>query len=186
MNSSQVIKSGITCCLQFVLLAALLPAGPIDHAWADTLYKWVDENGKISYQDYPPPKGAAISQEVLKETTVPTIAGQPELTAEQINPVVVYTVANCNACEIMLLRLKQLGIPNQQQSLLDRTVQARILEITDNLSAPTVFIGDKLLVNDSESNLLKELESAGYQLPESARRNADDSLSEPDQPSTDQ
>ena len=166
--------------LLVALLSAIFFAGFAYVSHAQTLYKWVDENGNISYQDQPPTGNQAVSQEVLAAPAdTPSDADVPQ-SPEQSNPVVVYTVADCDACEILLLRLKQLGISNQEQSILDRNVQARILNVTERISAPTVFIGDKLVVDNSEISLMAELRSAGYQLPENSPVDTEDTQTESD------
>ncbi|NNC99099.1 MAG: DUF4124 domain-containing protein [Gammaproteobacteria bacterium] len=151
------------------LITAILLCASYAGTSAAELYKWVDKNGNISYQDNPPPGDSAVSQEVLNEP--PAVRSDNSnaaiaLSPEQSMPVVVYTVDKCDACELLLLRLKQLGIPTREESLLGRDVQARVLSLTNALTAPTVFIGEKLLVDFSETNLTRELQAAGYQLPE--------------------
>lgn len=159
----------MTLLSKTVLMCFLLSLS--NTSFANQLYKWVDENGNISYQDQPPPEDVAVSQEILKSKSSSSIT-KPNA-PQHNNPVVVYTVDNCDSCEIILLRLKQLGIPNQEQSLLDPDVQTRILSLSGSLSAPTIFIGDKLLNNTSEQNLKTELKAAGYIIKEPSNSNPD-------------
>ena len=164
MNASLKLKSTRRRLYIVATICVCLPAGA---AQAAKLYKWVDASGNISYQDQPPPSGSAVTQEVLKEGTVadPLPSTTEAAASDQANPVLVYTVPNCDTCEVLLLRLKQLGASHQELSLLDRDVQSRVLSLSDSLSAPTLFIGDKLISDISLDNLISELTSAGYQLP---------------------
>jgi len=163
------IKPNVTYCNFKLTIAVsvlfLLIIGNVSQA--KSLYKWVDENGNVSYQDQPPPKDLAVKQEILKDsiTNSSNLNGSTP-SPEQSNPVIVYTIDNCDPCEIVLLRLKQLGIPNQKKSLLDRDIQARVLDLSGSISAPTIFIGDKLVSDISDKNLTTELKAAGYTIKE--------------------
>lgn len=145
--------------LNFAIL--LLLTFVISHsASAAKMYKWVDQEGNVSYQDSPPPVGSKIIRE--EDIKVPTSPAQ--IPTQPTQAVIVYTVTNCEACEILLLRLKNWGVPVQQESLQNREVQARILQLSDSLQAPTLFIGDNLISNLDSANLSAELRKVGYQL----------------------
>lgn len=120
------------------------------------LYKWVDKNGKVSYQSSPPPANSKI----LKESTLKTSnAG-----GDQSNnpPVVVYTVVNCPACLEVMDRLKKMSVPYSEQSLADQQVQSSVLDATGQLAAPTVSIGGRFLSDTSTDALNQQLGDAGY------------------------
>ena len=147
-----------------VIILAVLSAQP---AWSAKLYKWVDKDGNISYQDSPPPDGSKLIEEQELKTTS---SSEPSVVSPQPNntPVIVYTVDNCESCELLLLRFQNWGINAQEHSLQNRDVQARILELTDSLSAPTLFLGDKLIPDLSAQNIISELEKVGYQVDNSS------------------
>ncbi|MEM7359469.1 MAG: DUF4124 domain-containing protein [Pseudomonadota bacterium] len=163
--------------LQHFLLGLTLSIalmGATGDAWAAKLYKWVDEDGNISYQAERPPSNATVLEESELKTTTPTAASPSAVAAAaERNPVVVYTVANCDNCEILLLRLKQLGIPTSEQSLLNEEVQARILDLSGKLAAPTLFIGDRLIESITQDNLVEALDAAGYEVTPKRNPNAD-------------
>ena len=129
-------------------------------ASAAKLYKWVDKDGNVSYQDSPPPEGSQIIQEKEIQRSEPS--SQPAVVFRQ-QPVIVYTVDDCLECESLLTKLRDWGIPVSEASLQNRAVQARVLEITDSLSAPTLFIGDNLISDHSDENLSAELLNGGHQ-----------------------
>lgn len=132
----------------------------VTSASAAKLYKWIDENGSVSYQDSPPPSGANIVKEEDITPTTTTAASQQ--TTSQ--PVTVYTVENCESCELLLLRLQNWEIPTIEQSLRDSDVQAQILAAEITLQAPTLLIDGKFVSDSSTGNLVSELQQAGYQI----------------------
>ena len=144
---------------RIMALLLLLTAGYA--AAAGKLYKWQDKDGNVWYQDEPPPEGA--ESEVLAETI--GSPANPASADDSRAPVIVYTVEDCDSCEILLLRLKQLSIPVTERSLLnDRVTQRRILDETGSMQAPSMFIGDTLVPSGTEQELIDQLTGAGYDL----------------------
>lgn len=125
---------------------------------ADKLYKWVDKNGKVSYQSSPPPANSKI----LKESTIKT-TNTGNLQSDK-PAVVVYTVVNCGTCLQVMDHLKKMSIPYSEQSLSDQQVQSSVLDATGQLSAPTVSIGGNFLSNISIDTLNQQLNDAGYEI----------------------
>ena len=138
------------------------------NAHADKLYKWVDADGNISYQDRPPPKNAKI----LSETEVApstSIDANAEIDIEKINrnrpEVVVYSVKNCAVCDRLISELKRSKVPHVEIAIEnDRKAQSRILEELGSVIMPTLFIGDRIIQPSSEAQLRQELESEGYKM----------------------
>jgi len=142
--------------LAFVLASNLLL---INSANAGKLYKWVDANGNISYQDQPPPKNA----NVLRESSIDENGSLSDKVEQQA--VTVYTVPNCAACSELLSRLVEIGVPVEEQNLdNNRDAQQRVLELSDSLIAPTVVINGRALPNPNLQNLNEALETAGYKI----------------------
>jgi glutaredoxin len=136
-----------------------------DPAWAAKMYKWVDANGNISYQDKPPPKnGRLIETSELKKSD---ISPSPNSHNQKLTPLTAYTIANCKDCAQLIAFLKQGKIPVVELSLQDREVQSRILRLSGKIAAPTLFVGDTLVTDLSEPGLITVLKGAGYTLPES-------------------
>lgn len=154
----------LTKYLSFALVATVLGVTNSPAA-AAKLYKWTDADGNVSYQDKAPPLNS--KSEILKPAVE---GGQPararESSGGRREPVVVYTLDNCNSCEILMLRLKQMDVPAEERSLKDdRAAQMRILDATGSMTAPSVFIGGDLLFPLSEAGLHSRLGEAGYELP---------------------
>ena len=155
-----------------LMATALIAISVIQFSAAQKLYKWVDEDGNVSYQDSPPPDNAKLLKESELEKSQPA-AGTPSNSAQ---PVVVYTVENCDACEVLLLRLRQLEVPFTQQSLLNKDIQAEILAVSDAITAPTLKIGSEFINDLGDSNLIQKLRQAGLNpVVESQTPNSPDS-----------
>jgi len=81
-NQFNTLSKGVAA-LAFVTGLALITS-PASARW----YKWVDENGNISYQDQPPPSNFEDSSQVLSEhgvtlQTIPSKQEQLELNRQQ-------------------------------------------------------------------------------------------------------
>ena len=130
---------------------------------AQKLYKRVDKDGNVSYHDELDTKSTAPS-----ELVKPTIASQDVVqTGEnqaKNNTVLVYTSEACNACQEVLDYLETQGIPAQERSINDPVAQERIVTLSGSLSVPSIFIGEVLLPELSESLLVSELTKAGYSI----------------------
>lgn len=136
-------------------LAIIIFASPAD---ATKLYKWVDSDGNISYQDRPPPKNAKILEE--REIKAP----EPTASLPDVVPVVVYTVPECPRCVEVIAWLTNRAIPTQEVSLQeDREAQRQILDLSNGLRAPALLLDEQFVLDTSEESMLDALEAAGYQ-----------------------
>lgn len=127
---------------------------------ATKLYKWVDDKGKISYQDRPPPKNAKILEE--REINAPTQTTVQRVDGESV---VVYTLPNCQRCTEVLAWLEKRGVPALERSLQDdRAAQQEIIDLSNGLTAPALFLDDQFILDTSEEFMLAALREAGYTL----------------------
>ena len=141
---------------------------------AAKLYKWVDKNGVVSYQDRPPPKGATILEE---STTVASVKAPQKQDNSKKDPVKIYTLPNCELCQTVAQHLKTLNVPLVELPLQnDREAQSTILERSSSLTTPTVFVGDQMFQGGDISKLEQILERNDYKLtkPEPKNKPADD------------
>lgn len=128
---------------------------------AARLYKWVDKDGNISYQDQPPPNQAKL----LQEKDLQQNSGNSSLSANNDKaPVLVYLVENCEQCDHIVRFLQSNNVPHQTVSMIDRDIQQRLLDSTGSLLAPTIQINDQYITDSKEDNLERALNSAGYEL----------------------
>ncbi|RBP53443.1 glutaredoxin family protein [Arenicella xantha] len=146
-----------------VLFAALLSAAVSTTADAQKLYKWVDAQGNISYQDSPPPENAKL----LDEKQVGRTGGSEADAPANGDPIKVYTVANCALCAQSVLLMIKMGVPHVELPLNeDRAAQSLILEKTSSLIAPTIMIGETILQAPSDDELSEAITAAGYTVKE--------------------
>ena len=150
---------------------------------AAKLYKWVDENGVVSYQDTPPPKGRKILQEsTIKKSSVNS---NRTLDNEDKDPIKIYRVSDCNLCDVVRQHLKTLEVPLIELPLQDdRKAQDLILERSDSLTVPTIFIGEQMIQGGDLGKLEEALQNNGYELskPEpETESNTDPGATEEDQ-----
>ena len=146
------------------LLVMALALSGFSAAPADTLYKWGDSQGRVSYHDQPPPEGAGyrVEQKVLGENKKPL---EDETLAKIVEkyPVVLYSVPVCGSCDLARLYLEKRKIPFTDKNLennpqLQQTLKKKI----GSLSAPVIMIGEKVMKGYVESLLEGELDDAGY------------------------
>ena len=159
--------------INLLLVTALMAIG-IPAAQADTLYKWVDSQGRVSYHDQPPPDGAGyrVEEKVLgpgnKRKEDDTLAK----VAEKF-PVVLYAVPDCGSCDLARLYLQKRKVPFTEQNLnINPELQQTLKKKIGSLSAPTLMIGEKVMKGYVESVLEGELDGVGYPKLEAAEPSA--------------
>lgn len=135
------------------------------YAQTGKLYKWVDENGRITYQENPPPPKSTI----LKEENLTGASSDDNATGGNAvqDPVLVYTIPSCSNCAVMINELKKLGVPFTEKNLnSDREIQNKILKLTNSITAPALFVKGELLNIADNLELAKQLKEAGYTIAE--------------------
>lgn len=138
---------------------------------SEKLYKWVDEQGSISYQDSPPPKNAKVlDSDVLKDLN-PKQEKVQELTRTSISapisdgsqPVMVYTADNCKPCQSVVLYLTQKQVPFIERDIRDdRRARGRLAKESKQISVPSLFIGSDIVQGSSKAQISAALKKAGY------------------------
>jgi glutaredoxin len=149
--------------INLLLVTALMAIG-IPAAQADTLYKWVDSQGHISYHDQPPPEGAGyrVEEKVLGTGNKHKEDDKLAKVVEKY-PIILYSVPDCDSCDLARLYLEKRKVPFTEQNLntnpeLQQTLKKKI----GSLSAPTIMIGEKVMKGYVESVLEGELDGVGY------------------------
>jgi glutaredoxin len=162
--------------INLLLVMALMAIG-IPAAQADTLYKWVDGQGRISYHDQPPPDGAGyrVEEKVLGTGNKRKENDTLSKVAEKF-PVVLYSVPDCGSCDVARLYLQKRKVPFTEQNLnADPELQQTLKKKIGSLSAPTIMIGEKVMKGYVESVLEGELDGVGYPKIEVAEPSASES-----------
>ncbi len=138
------------------------------------LYKWVDDKGKISYQDSPPPKNSkVIDSDVLKnqqQSAQPVKelrrASDPAPILDGSVPVMVYTADNCLPCQSVVLFLTQKQVPFIERDIRsDRRARDRLSRLSKQITVPSLFIGGEIVQGHAKPPITRALKKAGYLKP---------------------
>lgn len=151
----------VTTCTLYILLTFYQAT-----QMAATMYKWVDEDGNVTYQDYPPPTNSRIlSESDLDELNL--TMGTTNDVASEDNPVTLYTTPNCEVCDLVRMNLTKLRLPFTERKLnSDRAAQQELQDKTGQLVAQTLFIGETRIMAFSQEQLRGSALDAGYEVPE--------------------
>lgn len=141
------------------MTATLLAAGSA--AGEDKLYKWVDEDGRVTYQDRPPPDASGQVQafdQSLEESDSPgQRAALPEV------DITLYSIEVCDACDLVRELLNERGLPfTEKNADNDIEVQEELKEVSGVLSVPVLAIGDEVLTGFNRDLILRVLEDVGF------------------------
>ena len=156
-----------------ILSVMALAVFGLSAAQADTLYKWVDSQGRVSYHDQPPPEGAGykVEEKVLGTSHKPKEDDTLAKIAEKY-PVALYVAPGCASCDLARAYLQKRKVPFTEQNVENNVaLQQTLKEKTGSVSGPALPIGDKVMKGYLESLLEGELDDAGYpkiETPESA------------------
>ena len=159
-------KSGARSACAPVLALALLGVFGLLQAQAASLYKWVDADGNVTYQGVPPTDVEYEAREYtepgereLEENTLATEAAARE------NPVSLYTVPSCSACDLVRLYLEKNAVPFVEKNVQSRiALQEELEQKTGQLSVPTLMIGDLFLDGYSRIAIRRALQERGFPL----------------------
>lgn len=147
----------------------------VQSLFAQSLYKWVDENGNVTYQDSPPPSNVNYEEQEYANTDSDSAdpAGLSEYGSNEPNlndiieqhPVSFYAIENCDACDLVRLFLDNNSVPYTEKNIQSNlNLQEELLTRTGQLQVPTVTVGDKIVDGYSKSALNEALSEKGYPL----------------------
>jgi len=145
--------------LSIVVLAAVA-AGTT----AQSLYRYIDANGRVVYSDQPPPPTARdvqpkrLPENVIETDPVPFAMKQ----AAERFPVTLYTF-DCDVCRDAQALLVKRGIPFATVIVTEEKGAARLKALTGRQSAPVLQVGDKQVMQGyNEERWQAMLDEAGY------------------------
>jgi glutaredoxin len=153
----------------WLLLSLLISANA--HA---QLYKWVGQDGKVTYSDTPPPSSVKkVEEKNIASTSI--AAGLPfELaTAVKANPVTLYTTAKCSACDSARSLLQARGIPFTEKTVNSSDDIAQLQQAGGDKQLPFLTVGRNKQSGFEAESWNTMLSNAAYpessQLPASYR-----------------
>jgi glutaredoxin/transposase-like protein len=156
-------------CKQAVYIASVMCALSTMHSiQAQSLYKWVDAQGRVSYSDLPPPTETTVTD--LSDTLVITGAGAPQ--AERLSfettalvkqsPITLYTSAACNVCEQGRTVLINKGFPYTEKTIHGNEDLKALQSQFKTQSLPVLTVGKTVLNGFSKAQWEEALSTAGY------------------------
>ena len=167
--------------IRFLTLNALIVlAGSLlsPVAQAQSVYRSVGADGKVTFSDQPPPpaSNAKVSAANVSSTGAAASAGLPfELRQVATKyPVTLYTGDNCAPCGAGRSLLTSRGIPFTEKTVTTNEDAQTLQRLSGDNSLPFMTIGSQQLKGFSDSEWTQFLNAAGYPpssvLPASYRR----------------
>ena len=127
---------------------------------AVTIVECKDQAGEQSFHELCPP-GTTMVQQKVYQTAIPG-PEQPDLT------VLIYLAPECPACEAYRTFFAKYGIKTNEKNIADnQELQTELTNIAGDLKIPTVIIGETVLSDFKEGQLITVLERLGFTLVES-------------------
>ena len=144
---------------------AMLALGLQAHA-QQTVYRWVDKDGKVQFSDTPPPAEAKSVTDKRMGGGYVEEGQLPYATqvAARRNPVVLYTADNCgDPCTQARSLLVKRGIPfGEKNAQTNADAQAQLKKIAGELKVPVVTIGGNPIKGFEADSWQAALDEAGY------------------------
>jgi glutaredoxin len=150
--------------LQATALAALI-AFALGSQAQQTVYKWVDKDGKVQFSDSPPP--ADISNATQKTMGGGTVTEGQTAYATQIAsqryPVTLYMSDDCGElCAQGREYLGKRGVPFTEKNAKDKEVADEVKAMIGALQVPVLKVGSNPIKGFSEELWANALDQAGY------------------------
>ena len=135
-------------------------------SFGQSVYRWVDKDGKVFYSDQPPPPDAKSSQQKRLGSGI-TIDEDQTPYAVQVavkkNPVIAY-LSNCGElCDSARALLARRGIPYTARDPEKNTNDAAALrKQIGGLEVPVMMVGETQVKGYDEANWNSALDAGGY------------------------
>jgi glutaredoxin len=145
--------------LALTALAGLIPARAV------TIVECIDESGHSSFRDSCPPGSIKKGEKRLRGNVNAPTPVLSEIVAK--HPVTLYSIPECDSCELVRLQLKARGVPfTDKDASTDGAVRKELqdlLGVEDGLmNVPVVHIDDTILREYDAAALTAALDKAGY------------------------
>ncbi|MDH5649080.1 MAG: glutaredoxin family protein [Gammaproteobacteria bacterium] len=134
-------------------------------AYADRLYKWVDEFGNVTYQRQPPPEDEAsqVEEKNIRTSSDETAGGLEATVRNYKFPVTLYSSNKCASCGLARDYFNKNRIPFKEKNVEGNHDYAEELtRVSGEFSVPVITIADKVIRGYSRVSLEDELARVGY------------------------
>ena len=148
-------------------------------AAADGLYKWVDDRGRVTYQNTPPPEDAASVERSAISATVNEAPAEEaavseteeaeateETAEEEVVSITLFTNPECTTCEDMRAYFEESEIAFEEIDISEDTDQAEEMKQKHGHNdVPTIVVGNKSITGGSVNDLQTLLKNSGFEVP---------------------
>lgn len=129
-------------------------------AWAAKVLECRDSQGNSTFADRCPRGTAPVSEQKLH---VPVSLERDLTQIRKEHPIVLYSVPDCDACDLVRNYLNKHSLPFAEKSVeTDAEVQEELKARTGRLSVPVVMVGQNLVNGYNRSVLESQLHNVGY------------------------
>jgi len=143
------------------LTLAILFCGLSAGAPARTVVECVDPDGDMSIRDFCPPDYFQKAEKHVRGLLGPR--GPSIAAAAAANPIALYTVPDCDACDLARNALQTRNIPYAEIDVQDDSEKQEAMRAkTGNLTVPAILIGERVLSGYSRDAIDGALIEAGY------------------------
>lgn len=146
------------------LLASLLMALVSVNAQAQSVYRIVGPDGKVTFSDRPPADASAQPARTVNTGPAAVNAALP-LELRQVTtrfPVTLYTGSDCAPCSSARNLLTSRGVPFTERTVSTNEDIAALQRLSGNSSLPFGTIGGQQLAGFSDTEWTQYLDAAGY------------------------
>jgi glutaredoxin len=146
------------CALLALLILLAAPA--------DAQYRWRDASGQMNYGDFPPADARDLtrvdSRMPVSVVDAPNALPFELRRATAQHPAVLYTSADCSACDNARVFLRQRGVPFSER-VVEAPEDVEVLRrLTGGDKVPTLTLGRDRLLGFSGADWTRALDAAGY------------------------
>ncbi len=152
----------LACCLLFGLNAS--------QAHAQTIYRIVGPDGKVSFSDKPPADAAAATATNASGKAVAAVDNVLPYELRQVvnrYPVTLYSGATCAPCNSGRILLQSRGIPFTEFTISTNEDVEALQRISGDNSLPFLTVGGQKIKGYSEAEWVQFLNAANYPLTSS-------------------
>jgi len=145
------------------LVIGLILAFAASAAWAQQIYRWVDDKGRVHLTDTPPPPSARGVQITKQAGNVAETAQSPFPLAQAMKdfPVMLYTSPICKEpCAQARDALNRRGVPFKEVQVWDEQSNEDLKKISGSNEVPVLVVGSSVQKGYAQSAYDSLLDSA--------------------------
>jgi glutaredoxin len=129
-------------------------------------FKWVDRSGQVGYGDQPPSGAHDIERldDYVKGSRPDLEARLPYQLQRTVKdfPVTLYTMTDCQACDVGRAFLKKRAIPFAERTVRDSEDVQALKKLTGTDQMPAFQVGSRVLTGFNSATWSDALDLAGY------------------------